>query len=77
MVNLPFFFDFLSLSLSPPEAWNMDDEPAVDFFFDLADFVSSSLSSLSDLAAAQVTGVTVFKVSFHKYVRGYSSQALL
>lgn len=51
-VNLPFFFFFsLSLSLSP-DVWNMDAEPAVDFFFDLADFVSSSLSSLSDLAAA-------------------------
>ena len=51
-VNSPFFFVFLSLSLSP-DAWNMDAEPAVDFFFGLDDFVSSSLSSLSDLAAAQ------------------------
>lgn len=30
----------------------MDADAAVDFFFDLLDFVSSSLSSLSDLAAA-------------------------
>lgn len=30
----------------------MDAEAAVDFFFDLVDFVSSSLSSLSALAAA-------------------------
>lgn len=54
---MPFFFVFLSLS---PDVWNMDAEPAVDFFFDLVDFVSSSLSSLSDLAAAQGTDVKSF-----------------
>lgn len=61
MLNLPFFFVFLSLSLSlSPDIWNMDAEAAVGFFFDLADFVSYSLSSLSDLAAAQGTGIKIF-----------------
>lgn len=54
VANEPFFFVFLSLFLSfSVDAWNMDAEPVVDFFFDLDDFVSSSLLSLSDLAAAQ------------------------
>lgn len=56
LVNMPFFLVFLSLSLSP-DVWNMDAAPADDFFFDLVDFASSSLSSLSDLAAACETNV--------------------
>lgn len=59
VINLPFFFVFLSLSLSA-DVWNIDAEPELDFFFNLVDFVSSSLSSLSDLAAVQYTSVKCF-----------------
>lgn len=51
-VSLPFFLVFFSLSFSP-DVWNIDAEPAPDFFLDLLDCVSSSLSSLSDFAAAR------------------------
>lgn len=46
----------------------MDAELAVAFFLDLVDFVSSSLSSLSDLAAAQGTDVKNFDCIFFFFV---------
>lgn len=47
----------------------MDAELAVAFFLDLVDFVSSSLSSLSDLAAAQGTDVKNFDCIFFFFCR--------